>query len=314
MSGPLAPGAPAVAQALEAAVERARDEAGGSPAAYIPELAQVDPDRLSAAIWPVGGGPVVRAGDPNHVFTLQSSAKIALLAGLLDEIGPDRVFDLVGVEPTGGHFASVAELEMRGSKPANPLINAGAILLCAQLPGELEDRIAWIEAWARRLYGVELQINQRVWVSERRTGHRNRAIAHVLKAAGRLDRDLDGVLETYFALCSLEATVAEAAHLGAVLAAGGVAPSGERVLSAGSAATVVSLMAACGLYDESGAHLVATGLPAKSGVSGVIVAVAPGRAGLAVCCPRVNAKGGSVRGHVVLRELSRSLGWHFALP
>ena len=129
-----------------------------------------------------------------------------------------------------------------------------------------------------------------------------------------LSGPVDDVLEMYFALCSLEASVVEAARLAAILAAGGIAPGGERVLSARTASTVVAIMATCGMYDESGAHLVATGLPAKSGVSGVIVAVAPGRAGIAVFSPRINQKGGSVRGHQMLSHLSAALGWHFALP
>lgn len=297
---------------LEAAVQQARSHGDGAPASYIPELATVDPDRLSAAIV-LPDGSVIGAGDRPHSFTLQSAAKLILLAGLLEERGPDVVFQVVGAEPTGGHFASVAELEWRGPKPANPLINAGAIALAARLDGDLEDRLGWIDGWAERLCGRHLHTNQRVWVSERRTGHRNRAIAHVLKAAGLLSGPVDDVLEAYFALCSLEATVEDAARFASVLACGGLRPDGSRALSARTASTVVALMAACGLYDESGAHLVATGLPAKSGVSGVIVAVAPGRAGIAVSSPRINARGGSVRGHAVLKHLSEGLGWHFAL-
>lgn len=303
----------ALSAALDEAIAAARGLGEGAPASYIPELANVDPDRLSAAIA-LPDGRVVAAGDRPHVFTLQSAAKLILLAGLLEERGSDAVFEVVGAEPTGGHFASVAELEWRGPKPANPLINAGAIALAARLDGDLEDRLGWIERWAEALCGRHLHTNQRVWVSERRTGHRNRAIAHVLKAAGLLSGPVDDVLEAYFALCSLEATVEEAARFAAVLAAGGLDPSGRRVLSPRTASAVVALMASCGLYDESGAHLVATGLPAKSGVSGVIVAVSPGRAGLAVSSPRINARGGSVRGHAVLRALSARLGWHFALP
>ncbi len=303
-----------VKEALEDAVRAARLLDGGAPASYIPELATVDPELTSGAIALVGG-PIVEAGDAGrHRFTLQSSAKLALLAGLLEEQGADAVFAAVGTEPTGGSFASVAELESRGPRPGNPLINAGAIALVGQLGGTTEDRLAWLDRWTESLYGRRLAINQRVWVSERRTGDRNRAIAHMLRAAGLLAAPVDEVLETYFALCSLEATVADAARLGCVLAAGGVDGTGTRVVAPSTAATVVALMATCGMYDESGAHLVASGLPAKSGVSGVIVAVSPGRAGIAVASPRVNAKGGSVRGHAMVRHLSSALRWHFALP
>lgn len=306
--------APSLAAAVTEALEAARPHTDGRVASYIPELANADPERTAAAIVALDGTVAV-SGDAQHRFTLQSSAKLALLCGLLEERGPDAVFSVVGTEPTGGSFASVAELEWRGPKPANPLINAGAIALCAQLDVALEQRIEWIETWAERLYGVRPVINQRVWVSERRTGHRNRAIAHVLKGAGMLSGNVDDVLEMYFALCSLEATVADAARLAAILAGGGIVPGGgARVVSSATASTVVALMATCGMYDESGAHLVSTGLPAKSGVSGVIVAVAPARAGIAVFSPRITPKGGSVRGQSMLRSLSRTLGWHFALP
>jgi glutaminase len=301
-------------RALDDAVALSRTLTEGAPATYIPELENVDPEQTSACVV-LRDGATFTAGDAAaHRFTLQSSAKLALLAGLLEERGPDAVFAVVGTEPTGGSFASVAELEWRGPKPGNPLINSGAIALVARLDGDLEHRLGWIETWAERLYGARLPIHQRTWVSERRTGHRNRAIAHVLKGAGMLQGSVDEVLEAYFALCSLEADVAQAAHLTAVLAAGGISPRGGRVISARTAATVVSLMTTCGMYDESGAHLVATGLPAKSGVSGVIVAVAPGVAGIAVASPRINSRGGSVRGHAMLKHLSGALGWHFALP
>jgi glutaminase len=301
------------ASLLDDAVAASRADATGAPASYIPELAHVPLELTSAAITAVDG-TVTTAGDADtHRFTLQSSAKLILLAGLLEERGEDDVFSVVGAEPTGASFASVAQLEAH-PKPSNPLVNAGAIALVGLLPGNLEDKLAWIDRWAERLSGAPLAIHHRIWASERRTGDRNRSLAWLLKAAGRLDR-VDETLEAYFALCSLEAGVREASHLPAVLAAGGVSPStGERVLSRGNAARVVALMATCGMYDESGAFLLATGLPAKSGVSGVIVAVAPGRAGIAVASPRVNAKGGSVRGHRILRTLAQQTGWHFALP
>jgi glutaminase len=298
---------------LVSAIERAREIRDGEVASYIPELAHADPEALSGAIVMRDGRTFV-GGDAQHRFTYQSSAKLVLLSGLLEERGEDAVFRVVGKEPSGGGFASLARLETHGPIPANPLINPGAIALASVLEGNLEDRLGWIERWASRLYGAELPINQRVLASERRTGDRNRSIAYFLKASGVIQGDVDELLEVYFALCSIEGSVLEAAHLGAVLAGGGVRPgSSERVLTRRTAGTVVALMATCGMYDESGSHLVATGLPAKSGVSGVIVAVATDRAGIAVASPRLNKKGSSVRGCAVLPELARELGWHFAL-
>lgn len=301
--------------ALDAAVAGARPICEGGPAKYIPELANVDLDATSVAVRSIDGA-IYEAGDAaTHTFTLQSSAKLVVLAGVLEELGAEVVFQVVGQEPSGSSFASLARLETHGPGPANPLVNAGAIALCGQLTGSLAQRLAWISGWAERLYGEAIPVDEKVLASERATGDRNRSIAYFLKHNGVIAGDVDDTLEVYFSLCSLQARVRQAAHLTAILASGGHAPgSGSRVLRDETVSAVVSLMATCGMYDESGAHLAATGLPAKSGVSGVIVAVAPGRAGIAVSSPRVNAKGGSVRGHAILGHVSRSLGWHFGLP
>jgi glutaminase len=299
---------------LEHAVAHARRDQTGVVANYIPELGSVDPEQTSAAIMLPDGRTVLAGDAARHRFTLQSAAKLVVLAGALEDLGPAAVFDTVGSEPSGESFASIAQLDSRGPRPANPLINAGGIALCGIVPGTLEERIAWVERWARRLCGAELHINSRVYASERRTGDRNRSIAYLLRSSGILRDRVDDTLDVYFSLCSLEATVVEAAHLGCVLACGGVTPSGERVLGEQTASRVVALMASCGMYDESGTYLMRTGLPAKSGVSGVIVAVALGRGGVGVASPRLNARGGSVRGHLVLEHVADALGWHFARP
>jgi glutaminase len=303
-----------IQSALDLAVANARRNQQGSPATYIPELAHVPLDTVSAAIVLVDGTVLLAGDHAAHEFTFQSSAKLVVLAGLLEERGPVEVFAVVGSEPSGDNFASVARLETHGPKPANPLINSGAIGLCGQLTGNTEARIAWVSRWAERLYAAPIAIDERVFHSERATADRNRAIAHLLKSGGVISGDLEPTLDAYFALCSLCGGAREAAQLPALLANSGVRPgTREQVLSRSTVAIIVSLMATCGMYNESGNYLVSTGMPAKSGVSGVIVAVVPGIAGVAVSSPRLNDKGGSIRGHLVLRELSRKLGWHFAL-
>ncbi len=299
---------------LDAAVEKARRNAEGAPADYIPELARVPLERTSAAVLLTSGARVVAGDAMTHEFTFQSSAKLLTLIGLLEERGPVEVFSVVGSEPSGDGFGSVARLETHGPIPANPLINAGAIALCGQLVGSVEARVGWISRWAEKMYGAPIRIDADVRESERGSAERNRSIAHFLKYGGVIGGDVEETLDVYFALCSLSAGVSEAAHLVGILANGGVRPgTGERVLSKATVAIAVSLMATCGMYNESGNYLVATGMPAKSGVSGVIVAVVPGIAGVAVASPRLNEKGGSVRGHLLLRDMSRQLGWHFAL-
>lgn len=299
---------------LQAAVARSRRNLEGKPATYIPELAGVPLENTSAAVLLTDGSLVTAGEAASHRFTFQSSAKLVVLIGLLEERGPVEVFMTVGSEPSGDGFGSVARLETHSPIPANPLINSGAIALCGQLHGSVDQRVAWLSRWAERLYGARIPIDETVRESERRTADRNRAIAHYLKHGGVLRGDVDEALDAYFALCSLCGGVGEAAHLPALLANGGHKPgSGQEVLSKRTVAIVVSIMATCGMYNESGNYLVATGMPAKSGVSGVIVAVAPAIAGIAVSSPRLNDKGGSVRGHQILRDLSRGLGWHFAL-
>jgi glutaminase len=303
-----------IQQVLKSAIAKARRNGEGAPADYIPELANVPLEQTSAAVM-LTNGVCVGAGDhAEHRFTFQSSAKLLPLIGLLEERGPVEVFQSVGSEPSGDSFSSVARLETHGPKPANPLINSGAISLCGQLVGDAPRRISWISSWAERLYGKPIPIDERVRESEHRTADRNRSIAYMLKHGGVITGSVEESLDAYFALCSLSGGVAEAAHLTAILAHGGVVPGTQkRLLSKQTVAIVVSIMATCGMYNESGNYLVSTGMPAKSGVSGVIVAVVPGVAGIAVASPRVNDKGGSVRGHLILRELSRRLGWHFAL-
>ena len=305
----------AVIQAvLNFALEKSRRNREGEPATYIPELALVPLEQTSGAVMLTNGETLLAGDAQSHAFTFQSSAKLLTLIGLLEERGPVEVFDIVGSEPSGDSFGSVARLETHGPKPANPLINSGAIALCGQLPGSVERRIAWLRTWAERLYGTTIEIDEKVLANERSSADRNRAIAYFLKHGGVLKGDVNETLDVYFALCSLTGGVQEAAHLPGILASGGLRPgSAQRVLSKQTVAIVVSIMATCGMYNESGNYLTATGMPAKSGVSGVIVAVVPGIAGIAVSSPRLNDKGGSVRGHLMLRELSRQLGWHFAL-
>jgi glutaminase len=303
-----------IQSALDVAIEKALRNREGAPASYIPELARVPLEATCAAIT-LCNGTLIRSGDADVApFTFQSSAKLLPLIGLLEERGPVEVFSTVGSEPSGDNFSSLARLETHGPLPSNPLVNSGAIALCGQLHGTVPRRIAWLLRWAETLYGAPIPIDEKVCASERSTGARNRAIAHYLQASSILTGDVEETLDVYFSLCSLSGGVALASHLPALLAHGGKKPgTDERVLSKATVAIVVSIMATCGMYNESGNYLVATGMPAKSGVSGVIVAVVPGVAGIAVYSPRINEKGGSVRGHLILRELSRRLGWHFAL-
>lgn len=299
-------------QVIDDAVALAKQNHDGSVANYIPELAQVPEDLTGVAIT-LNDGTCLMAGDANsQLITLQSTAKVVLLIGLLEEFGGDEIFKWVKYEPSGDDFASIARLDQFGPRPSNPMLNSGAIALSSHVPGHTEQRLTWLEEWMAKCFGEKLRLDHKVYASERRTGDRNRSLAYLLKSNGMLIDNVDDVLDTYFYLCSFEATVKQASYLPMLLANGGKSPHGLQVISIETVRTVVSIMSTCGLYNETGTHMVRTGLPAKSGVSGFILACAPRRAGIAVASPRVNSKGTSMRGAIMLEHISREMGWHFA--
>lgn len=296
------------------AVNEARKNQNGEPANYIPELANVDPDLVSGAITLSDGTQICSGDYDNHQFTLQSVAKVVSLIGLLEEFGEEKVFSWIHAEASGSPFSSVAQVDRYGATPVNPMINAGAICLCSHIPGDTQQRTLWLDKWCAKLFNRSLSVNGKIFASERVTGDRNRSIAYLLKSNGELALSVEETLETYFYLCSYECDVVTASHLPMILANGGLCPTGERVISERTCNNVVAIMTTCGMYDESGMHLVKTGMPAKSGVSGLIIAVATGRGGVAISSPRLNIKGGSIRGHEVLYQVSQALDWHFAAP
>lgn len=299
---------------LDEAVREARENDQGAPADYIPELANVAADLVSSSII-LSDGTQISSGDyEQHVFTLQSIAKLISLIGLLEEYGEEKLLSWIHVEPSGQSFSSIAQVERYGPIPVNPMVNAGAIALCSRIPGDTQQRSQWLDYWAAKLFGKSLQVNGKIFASERATGDRNRSIAYLLKSKHELGLPVDETLETYFYLCSYEADVTTAAYLPMLLANGGLTADGTRVISERTSNSVVAIMATCGMYDESGMNFVRTGMPAKSGVSGIVVAVATGRGGIAVCSPRLNDKGGSVRGQQILTQVSQQLDWHFAAP
>ncbi len=287
---------------------RPRDE--GELAQYIPELARADPDRLGLAI--VGPrGEVVAVGDADAEFTIQSISKPFVFALVLDALGRDAVLRHVGVEPSGEPFNAIS-LEHETGRPANPLINAGALATTALVAGgDATERSAHIVAGLSRFAGRTLRVDEDVYASESATGDRNRALAHLLRSYGHIDGDVDGVVEAYFRQCSTLVTVCDVAVMAGTLAFGGRNPvTGEQVVSARTARDVASIMTSCGMYDGSGSWLLRVGLPAKSGVSGGLMALAPSQFGVGVLSPRLDPHGNSTRGRLLLERLSESFGMH----
>lgn len=298
---------------LDAAVLNSRSETSGQAAQYIPELSEQDPEQTCAVIRTTDDRTFYAGDNIHEKFTLQSTAKLVLLIGMLEEFGPEQVFKWVMVEPSGDDFSSVARLDQFGPKPSNPMLNAGAIALCGHIPGNDEKRMHWLDNWIEKLFNEKPHLNTKVFASERRTGNRNRSLAYLLKSSNALAGDVESILESYFALCSFEISPYQATYLPYLLANHGQNSNGEQIISLETVKHTISIMATCGLYNESGTHLVKTGMPAKSGVSGYIYAVMPRVAGVVTFCPRINKKGTSKRGSLILESLSKELGWHFAI-
>ena len=300
-----------VTRRLTALHERFRSLDDGAVATYIPELARADPDWFGIALA-TADGHVYEVGDARQPFTIQSISKPFVYGLALEDRGKPAVLARIGVEPTGDAFNEIS-LEPGTGRPRNPMINAGAIAATSLVAGHsFEDRWERILALFSLYAGRRLRLDETVYRSECETGHRNRAIGHMLRNAGILASDPEPDLDLYFRQCSIEVTCRDLAVMGATLARGGVNPvTQERVLAPSNVDEVLSVMTTCGMYDYAGEWVYRVGLPAKSGVAGGILAVLPGQLGIAAFSPRLDARGNSVRGVAVCEALSEELELHF---
>ncbi len=282
----------------------------GEVATYIPELGKADPEAFGICIATVDGH-VYEVGDTRAAFTIQSISKPFVYGLALEDRGKAAVLERIGVEPTGEAFNEIS-LEPGTGRPRNPMINAGAIAATALVAGRSpEDRWARILALFALYAGRPLSVDEAVFRSERETGHRNRAIGHMLRNFGILSEPPEAPLDLYFRQCSIEVTCRDLALMAATLASGGANPlTGERALGADNVDEVLSVMTTCGMYDYAGEWMYRVGFPAKSGVSGGILAVLPGQFGIGVFSPRLDARGNSVRGVAVCNALSEELELH----
>lgn len=302
-----------VSEALAELYERHRLLDEGTVADYIPQLALADPDCFGLALVSMDGHRY-QAGRCAEPFTLQSVSKPFVLALALAELGPDEVGRSVGAEPSGEAFNAIS-LDPATGRPANAMINAGAIAVTSMIPGHSQaSRFARILDALGRFAGRPLDVDEDVYRSESESGDRNRALAYLMRGAGVLPGDPTDAVQTYFRQCSVRATVADLAVMAATLGNGGVNPvTGAAVVPESVAVQVLAVMATCGMYDAAGEWMLRVGLPAKSGVSGGLVAASPARFGVAVHSPPLDAFGTPVRGTAVLREMSQRLGLHLML-
>ena len=282
----------------------------GAVASYIPELLKVDPASFGIVLITVEGH-VYQVGDSRQPFTIQSISKAITYGLALEDRGTEAVLSKVDVEPSGEAFNSIS-LEPETGRPKNPMINAGAIATVALIEGYTpEAKLSHMLDCYEKYLGHPVVIDEDVYRSEKSTGHRNRAIAYLLRNSNIIEKDTDDVLDVYFKQCSLLVTCEDLALIGATLANNGLNPlTGVRALQDRYVPAVLSVMSSCGMYDYSGAWIYEVGMPAKSGVGGGIVAVLPGQFGLAVFSPRLDERGNSVRGIAVCKKLSADFGLH----
>ena len=282
----------------------------GAVATYIPELARAEPDRFGVSLV-TSEGRVFEAGDCDAPFTIQSISKPFTFGMALEQLGRDRVTNHVGVEPSGDPFNSI-ELQANTNRPFNPMVNSGAITVTALLhqihgPHTIDHIVETFSALA----GRQLCIDPDVYESEKRTGHRNRAIAHLLLNFGMVAGEAETALDIYFRQCAITVTSRDLAMMAATLSNMGRNPvTGHAVFELATVRDMLSIMFTCGMYDYSGQWAYRVGMPAKSGVAGGVLAVVNRQLGIGTYSPRLDPYGNSCRGVEVCAELSSRLGLH----
>lgn len=282
----------------------------GAVADYIPELALANPNWFGICVATVDG-QVFEVGDCDQLFTIQSISKAFVYGLALEDHGREYVNSKVSVEPTGEAFNAIV-LDEITNRPYNPMVNAGAIATADLIKGKGgTERLKRLLDMFRRYTGREHDLNVPVFLSEKATGHRNRAIAYLMLNFGMISERIEETLDLYFQQCSILVNAHDLAMMAATLANGGVNPiTGERAIDEHYVQDVISVMLTCGMYDYSGEWAYRVGIPAKSGVGGGITAVVPGKLGIGTFSPPLDAKGNSTRGIKVCEDLARDFGLH----
>jgi glutaminase len=294
---------------VSAGYEQFRSLDEGRVADYIPALAAAPAEAFGVCVAGVNSR-IFAVGDADVAFTIQSISKVFVLALVLDALGAEKVRRLLGVNATGLPFDSVMAIELNADRTMNPMVNAGALATASLVPGRTaREKFAAITDVLSGFAGHSLVVDEDVYESEITTNFRNRGIAHLLYGYRRMYCDPDIATDLYTRQCALRVTARDLAVMGATLADGGVNPlTGVRVVSPECSRRVLAVLATCGLYERSGEWLFDVGLPGKSGVSGGLVTVSPGKGGVGTFSPPLDSAGNSVRGQRVTTYLSERLG------
>ena len=283
----------------------------GRLASYIPQLTKANPEWFAISVVTTDGR-VFEVGDINEYFTIQSISKVFLYGMALEDCGREALLEKVGVEPTGDPFDSVIRLDENSKRPDNPMVNAGAITITSLINGsESTERLNRILEMFGRYMNRDVFVDASVFMSEKSTGHRNRALANLLLNFGTIHHNIEEILDLYFQQCSIVVNCHDLAVMAATLANQGIQPiTKEQAVKPEYVRDILSVMYTCGMYNYAGEWAYRVGIPAKSGVSGGIIGVIPGKAGIAVFSPLIDERGNSVRGLRVFEDLSQEFGFH----
>ena len=310
LAGPLQAQTPAqIEQAINAAYARYKNLQEGKNADYIPALAKVNPNLYGIALV-TADGRVYTEGDITTQVSIQSISKVFTMARVIQDRGPDAISNNMGVDATGQVFNSIVAIEQFQGKEMNALVNPGAIAATSMVAGGTSEQV-WqnIMGTYNAFAGRPLTVLQDVYKSESDTNQRNQAIGALMFAYGRIKNNWQQAVDLYTRQCSVGVTAKDLAVMAATLANGGRNPiTGSQVIEAKNVPEVLAVMATAGLYDDTGKWLYMTGLPAKSGVGGGLIAVSPGKFGIAVVSPPLDAAGNSVRGQKAIADISNMLG------
>lgn len=277
----------------------------GKVADYIPALSYANPDDLGVCIMDVNNN-INCSGEYSKKFTIQSISKVIALSLAIVDNGEEKVFKKVGMEGTDEAFNSFYKLDLfQDKKPANPMINAGAIVTTSLIHGEGEEKFQRLLKFIQDIIGdSSINYNEEVYLSEKETGNKNRAMAYLLKSKGLIEEDVEEVLDAYFKQCSIEVNCTDLAKLGLFFANKG---NNTDLIDKRTRSLILAIMNNCGMYNYSGEYAINVGVPSKSGVGGGIMAVVPNKMGIGIYGPALDEYGNSIGGYNLIRDLSEEL-------
>ena len=281
----------------------------GKVASYIPALSKANPNHIGISVIDKEG-KVFSAGDSSIKFTIQSISKVLALIIAVTELGEKSVFEKVGYNGSDDSFNNITNLDYPNTiHPTNPMINAGAIVVTSLIEGSGKEKFTKVLNLIRLITGnKEIDYNKEVYLSEKETGDRNRAIAYLMKSKGMIYGNVEEILDAYFKQCSIEITSVDLAKIGLFLSnSGKLLGTKEEICSKKTISTIIAIMSTCGMYNFSGEYAAKVGIPSKSGVAGGILGTIPGKMGIGIYSPALDRYGNSMVGYNIMKDISNEL-------